>query len=251
MARRANAKQPRYQEIAGVLRGELAAEVFPVGGPFPKELDLCERFGCSRFTIRNALKELEVAGLVERRKAVGTIVRASTPESAYVQSLASAEEILQYPDETKLLPVERVNVAADPKVARWFGIGAGTPLVRVSGVRIEQIGGRKICWSDIYVPPTYGGIYEHMGGDLRPVYKMIEDVYGERTRKVEVEISVTVIEGDNARRLGVVNGPSGLEILRIYAGTAGRIVEASVSIHPQDRFTYKLAFAYETRGNQV
>ena len=93
MARRANAKQPRYQEIAGVLRGELAAEVFPVGGPFPKELDLCERFGCSRFTIRNALKELEVAGLVERRKAVGTIVRASTPESAYVQSLASAEEI--------------------------------------------------------------------------------------------------------------------------------------------------------------
>ena len=79
MAKRPSKKVPRDRKIAQILRAELAEEVYSLGNTFPRELDLCERFAISRFDVRNAMSELQVAGLVERRKAIGTIVRALEP----------------------------------------------------------------------------------------------------------------------------------------------------------------------------
>jgi DNA-binding GntR family transcriptional regulator len=36
-----------------------------------------------------------------------------------------------------------------------------------------------------------------------------------------------------------------VRVLRRYYGRDGRVFETSVSLHPQDRFTYKLTFANE------
>ncbi|MGB0551944.1 MAG: GntR family transcriptional regulator [Alphaproteobacteria bacterium] len=116
MARRPSKRVPRYREIAQIQRSELAGEVYSLGGLFPKELDLCERFSVSRFTIRNAMAELEAAGLVERRKAIGTIVKALEPATAYVQTLQTVEGLLQYAADTALDISEMIELQAD---AEW------------------------------------------------------------------------------------------------------------------------------------
>ncbi|MEL7027728.1 MAG: GntR family transcriptional regulator, partial [Pseudomonadota bacterium] len=82
---------PRYREIADTLREELSQGRYPVGGLFPKEVDLCARFSVSRFTVRSALAELEREGFLERHKARGTIVVSTEPQMNYVQSLGSIE----------------------------------------------------------------------------------------------------------------------------------------------------------------
>ena len=110
MGRRPTKRVPIYREIATILRSELAEEVYSLGGLFPKELDLCERFQCSRFTIRNAMAELEAAGLVERRKATGTIVRALQPAGSYVQTINSTEGLLQCTQGTKLDIMEMIEL---------------------------------------------------------------------------------------------------------------------------------------------
>ena len=84
MARRPSTRVPRYREIAQILRAELADEVYAFGGIFPKEPDLCERSAASRFNVGNTMPELQADGLVERRKAIGTIVRALEPALSYV-----------------------------------------------------------------------------------------------------------------------------------------------------------------------
>lgn len=53
-----------------IVVGELA-----VGAPLPGEPVLCDRFGVSRITIREAVKALEAKGLVEVRQGTGTWVR--------------------------------------------------------------------------------------------------------------------------------------------------------------------------------
>ena len=45
--------------------------VHPPGGRLPTEADLCRRFEVSRATVRSALKELDVLGLVHTRTAWG------------------------------------------------------------------------------------------------------------------------------------------------------------------------------------
>ena len=47
---------------------------WPVGEMLPTEKELCERFKCSRVTIRRALDAIEKAGMIERRPRIGTKV---------------------------------------------------------------------------------------------------------------------------------------------------------------------------------
>ena len=84
MAKRPSRRVSRYREIAQILRAKLAEEVYAFGGIFPKELDLGERSAASCFNVGNAMPELQADGLVERRKAIGTIVRALEPALSYL-----------------------------------------------------------------------------------------------------------------------------------------------------------------------
>ena len=145
MARRPSKRVPRYREIAQILRSELAGEVYSLGGLFPKGLDLCERFSVSRFTIRNAMAELEAAGLVERRKAIGTIVKALEPATAYVQILQTVGGLLQYAADTALDISEMIELQADAELAGWFDLDEGARIVRLGGLRSETETGRKLC----------------------------------------------------------------------------------------------------------
>ena len=67
-------RRPLPTEIAAVLKAEMRDGVPPRGGRLPSEADLCRRCEVSRATMRSALKELEVLGLVHTRHGVGTFV---------------------------------------------------------------------------------------------------------------------------------------------------------------------------------
>lgn len=67
-------KPARYELIADYLK-ELVAGAEP-GDRLPSEAELCERFGVSRMTARQAVQLVANDGLVERRRGAGTFVRA-------------------------------------------------------------------------------------------------------------------------------------------------------------------------------
>lgn len=238
-------RQPIYREIADTLREEIVGGAFAVGDPFPKEFDLCDRFGVSRHTIRSALACLEREGLLQRQKAVGTIIRSVEPSTGFVQRLASVDDLLQYPAETKLHAVRQEMVEADVDLARWFRTEKGVELACISGVRSNPADGRALCWIDLYMLPEYARVLDEIGKDARPVYRVIEDMFGEKVSNVEVEISAAQIDEPEASMLSVPPGTPALKVLRNYTGQGGRVFETSITLHPQDRFTYTLAFSNE------
>lgn len=61
-------------EIAGALRRQIASERFGLNERLPPERLLAERFGVARGTVREALRQLEDLGFVERRAGSGTYV---------------------------------------------------------------------------------------------------------------------------------------------------------------------------------
>lgn len=69
------AEQPKYLQVADVLRGEIADGVFRDGQALMTEEELRLRFGVSRQTVRQAIALLEDDGLVDRRRGSGTYVR--------------------------------------------------------------------------------------------------------------------------------------------------------------------------------
>ena len=57
-------EQPRYLQLAGLMRGEIDGGVLQVNDRLPGEREICKRFGVSRTTVRHALEELERMGYV-------------------------------------------------------------------------------------------------------------------------------------------------------------------------------------------
>src|ERR1700722_4063388 len=61
---------PLYVQVREILRGEYSQ--LPPKTPIPTDLELIDRFGVSRITLRKAIDDLVVEGLLERHQGRGT-----------------------------------------------------------------------------------------------------------------------------------------------------------------------------------
>ena len=64
-----------HEEIADRIRRLILARTLPPGRPLPSERILAQRFGVSRGSVRDALRTLEILGLLETRHGQGTFPR--------------------------------------------------------------------------------------------------------------------------------------------------------------------------------
>jgi GntR family transcriptional regulator len=65
---------PVYYQLKELLRREISAGGYAPGAQIPSEHQLMRRFGVSRATVRQALGDLVVEGLLKRRQGKGTFV---------------------------------------------------------------------------------------------------------------------------------------------------------------------------------
>jgi len=77
---------PFYFQLAEALEGEIRNGRLKSGARLPSEPALCERYGISRTTVRQALARLEQRGLIARRKGQGTFVESGPPGLWLLQS---------------------------------------------------------------------------------------------------------------------------------------------------------------------
>src|ERR1700722_14383295 len=57
---------PAYRQIANVIEQRIVGRSLRAGDPLPSETDLARQFGVNRSTIREAIRELEIHGLLGR-----------------------------------------------------------------------------------------------------------------------------------------------------------------------------------------
>jgi GntR family transcriptional regulator len=121
-----SSSQPaRYEQIARYLR-ELIEESNP-GDRLPSDAQLCERFGVSRMTARQAVQIVASDGLIERRRGAGTFVRARPVERDLGSPLSFSEAMrargMEASSET--LTWGRVDPTDDERQALRLDAGEG------------------------------------------------------------------------------------------------------------------------------
>jgi len=77
-----------YEEVARQLERMILSKLHP-GDKLPSERELAEMLGVSRSSIRDAIRSLELMGMVEPRQGAGTVVREISSDSL-VNPLANA-----------------------------------------------------------------------------------------------------------------------------------------------------------------
>lgn len=145
---------PRHREISRQLQAEIAEKKFAPTGRLPSEAQLVKRFGVSRPTVARALRDLQAAGLIERRAGSGTYIK-----SASVAAVAAARQLgVLVPERGsieifELIGGELSSLARANDYALLFG-GASTPR---SGVDLGEQ--NAIAMGEHFIEQHVAGVF--------------------------------------------------------------------------------------------
>lgn len=233
----------RYEQVARSLAKAIEDATYPVGARMPTEVELAESYGVSRATVRSALDTLERAGLVSRRRRVGTVVEAVRPTAGYARTVSNMNDLLQYSTETSREVLSRDEVVADGELAERLGCANGRLWSHVAMLRRSGLPPYDpLCHTDVYLDPE---VAEAIGDQLlQPaglISELVERTTGRLTDRVEQRIRACALPAELADLLAAPAGSPCLEITRHYVEASGRVFQSTLSLHPADRFEFTLS----------
>jgi GntR family transcriptional regulator, arabinose operon transcriptional repressor len=78
----ADLQVPKYQQVLDTIKTDILSGRYQPGQKLPSEAGFLKRFGTSRITVGRALRELQQAGLVQRRPGSGTYVASASSDDS-------------------------------------------------------------------------------------------------------------------------------------------------------------------------
>ena len=142
---------PYYIQLMEILKEKVQTGVWAPGDQIPGEQDLCEMYGVSRTVVRQSLLELELEGVVNRRKGKGTFIALPKISEGLVQKLTGFYQDMV---ERGLKPGTKVLhqnvVPANEKVARFLNINPDDQVIDI--LRLRSINEEPIQLVTTYVP---------------------------------------------------------------------------------------------------
>lgn len=234
--------RPRYQLLAMRLREEIERGRYPLGSLLPTELQISAQFSVSRATVREAIRQLQVDGLVSRRAGIGTRVEASRPISQYTQSGSSIEELVSDGSKIRMLPKEFDDVVAVGDLAQELRCKSGQGFLRVSGPVVpaeHDDESSPYYWVEVHIGAAFAGVRDKLKDHRGLVAGLIETQYGERILEIRQAVGAVLVEPSVAKQLKVASGSPALRFRRWYYGSGPSPFLVSTSIRPAERFTYE------------
>jgi DNA-binding GntR family transcriptional regulator len=234
----AQARIPRYAQVAQVLLREIRAELHPVGSLLPPEPQLCQRFSVSRHTVREAVRLLCEQGLLSRQQGIGTRVLSNQTEKHYVASLSSLRDLMAYTQQTRLKYLGSRQTLADAALAQLLQCREGERWLELDTCRYPVESGPPIVHMRVFVRPQCDGI-QHALEDGDPwIYGLVEKWGGENILEARQVVGAIGIPPASARVLGVEAESPGLFVRRYYLGKEDRLLAVSLNVYPVGRFEF-------------
>jgi GntR family transcriptional regulator len=233
-----------YREISQTLIADIRAGTWAIGDQLPTEAELVDRFGASRNTVRESLRELDLYGYIRRRRGTRSILVAREPLS-FVNSARSIEELLQYSRHTRSRLLNTNVVIASPQLAEELEAQPGSDWLCIEMLRTSLRGDAPVGYSEIYVAGRYADIADDLSDD-HTVYALLEKSHGLVFARVEQSIEAAIASRNVASRLGVEVGSSILRVRTVFVASTGEIVEIGFGHFPAGR--YKMEIMLERAG---
>jgi DNA-binding GntR family transcriptional regulator len=238
----------RYKELRQILADEIATGKHAVGGRFPTEFELCDRFGVSRHTVREALRMLQDQGLLSRHAGSGTTVLAKSRAALYSHTLDSLDHLSDYAAETRFDCKHQGFVTLRGALAETLGCDSGERWLRFAGLRRAIANDSAICWTEIFIAEPYAAIREQAAEEAGSIYTLIVRRFGIDISEVEQRVSALAVPTEIAAALSVEPAAPALLTRRRYFADRPTPFEITLSVHPGDRYAHTQRLK---RGNGV
>lgn len=195
---------PLYLQVETSIAMEIANGDLPVGSQLPPEDRLMERYRVSRTTLRKAVENLVLRGLVEIRRGKGTFVTEPKLTQELTELTGFAEDMVILGKHPSARLLDKRIVAADETVARQLDVAVGTQLYRIERLRLAD--GVAMSFDETYLPFEIGQKVVSNNLDAEPIFDLLELKYGLPLLQAHYQLEATTADKHVARRLGVSVG---------------------------------------------
>lgn len=210
-------------------------ERLPVGSALPGERGLAEQWSVARMTLRRAVDELVLDGLLERRHGSGTYV-AQPKVSRPLGLMSFSADLRRRGLATRSRVVELRHVRATVKAARQLRIPVGDDVVRLTRVRL--VDGIPMCVEALSIPGQLvpGLDEDELSGSW---YELLHRRYGIDVLTGSLTVEPVLPDPSDAELLEIPLDQPCLKSTVVTYDRRGRIIEQGTSVARGDR--YRLA----------
>ncbi|MFY7974537.1 MAG: GntR family transcriptional regulator [Rubrivivax sp.] len=237
---------PLYQQIRTLLVKGLEQGEWRPGQAIPSELELAARFKVSQGTVRKAIDEMVVSGLLVRRQGKGTFVATHAEEATQYRFLRlTADDGDAQPLKRRLIECRRMRAPAE--VARALDLRSGDTVVHLRRLLIatEAVAGQMaevpVVLDDIWLPAALfkGLTLDSLQAWRGPLYRMFEAEFQLKMVRADEKLRAVAAGADDAALLEVAAGAPLLQVERLASSYGGRPVEWRLGLYRTDRHHYR------------
>lgn len=229
-------KIPLHIQVEQLLRDLLNDPAYQNGSFLPKEIQLANRLGVSRNTIRQATNKLQNEGLLIRKKGVGTVAAPKRPLNTGLDHWYSfTQEMKEQGIHVINLELTLKYAQATQKIADFFGIKPNSNILKLS--KLKGTEGDPIVYFESFFHPRIG-VNEKDDFSI-PLYTMLEKKYGIVVDRSLENINAE-LAGNMAAKLQVPKTTPILARERFVYDIGNRPVEYNLGYYRSDKFTYSI-----------
>ncbi len=233
---------PLYRQLTQLLRQTITAHDLPVGHELPTEAQLAQAYGVSLITVRQALRELEADGLIQKRAAKTAIVTGAGPRLRPSRNLNSLADIIANTSDARL-EVASWRAEYSALARQVFGLEAKRPCPCLRARLIVR--GRPQASVAIFFPPSLGGRLRRGDFDDVVVFRSVQRRLGIRYAGARVTVRAELADARVARLLECRRGAAVLVNEMIYLSPEGVPLELTVARHRADLYS----LSYDLRAD--
>lgn len=239
--------EPNYKRIVRLLEAKIQSGDYPPGHRLPPERELCELFGVSRITARQALAELAQRKLVVRNQGQGTFVAKSRIESSLL-GFFSISEALKADGKlvsTRVISAELTAPAADEAAA--LQSAANAKVFRLT--RLRFVDGEPYALETSAMAAERFADLGRFDFGARSLYDVLAREYGTQLVRARETLAPVMLSGEQAGLLQVGIDQPALRLSRTTYDRGNVATEAAMALIRGDRCQLLFELWADQRGS--
>lgn len=243
---------PKYLQISAWLKEVIQSGRYKVGERLPSEVELSRMCGVNRNTLRQAIAELTVAGILRKEKGTGTFVSAPAPSEVKhkLERIYSFRDMLgQSGIKAKTIVMDKGIEQADEYVAKTLFLGSSKKVIAVRRIRAGN--GTPYIYEESFLPAdTFEGF---LNFDLTgSMYDLISERFNVVLARSKQTISAVNLDKKIAKILEIEPNSAAIFSEYITFDDKNMPVEILYSYYRGDKYKLEIELGrYHAKPNGV
>jgi len=229
---------PLYSQLKQLIIEKIESGDYPVESRIPSEQELCELYGISRPTVRQAINELTNNGYLYKEKGKGTFVAKPKTKVDIKNYTGFTDSILDShdPSQHDIISLRAVRLNDLPFLKDIFAIqsqSAGTEIAEIKYVTSD--GKNVLSYNTSYIPlALFPDLLEDIK-DRKPSYDILKGKYPLIPVRSKSKLEIVFTDQTDAQYLQVQPGLPVISITNILYSKSGQPVEYITAKYRTDK----------------